>query len=157
VCLVPEKRLELTTEGGLNVATMHKTLGEAIGKLTASGVRVSLFIEPSAEIAQLSKKIGAHAVEFHTGLYAKSFETASRGVGDLAKIKDAALAAKASGLLVNAGHGLNYENIEPLMQAYCFDEFNIGFAIVARALFVGMESAVGEMKRRLSANPCAAS
>jgi pyridoxine 5-phosphate synthase len=155
-CLVPEKRTELTTEGGLNVAAMQKPLADAIARLAAAGIKVSLFIEPSADIARLSKKIGASAVEFHTGGYAKAFETDSRGKNEIVKITDAALAAKDAGLLVNAGHGLNYENVEPLLRAFSFDEFNIGFAIVARALFVGMESAVSEMKRRISV-PCAAS
>jgi pyridoxine 5-phosphate synthase len=98
----------------------------------------------------MSAEIGAHAVELHTGGYAKAPK-------ELASVVTAAKAARKAGLLVNAGHGLNYENVEPLLQAFAFDEFNIGFAIVARALFVGMENAVQEMKRRLAATSCAAS
>ncbi len=155
-CLVPEKRTELTTEGGLNVAALKGTLREAIAQLSGEGIKVSLFIEPNAETARLSKELGAHAVEFHTGGYARAFETASRGRNEIEKIRAAAQIARQAGLLVNAGHGLNYENVEPLAHAFSFDEFNIGFAIVARALFVGMESAVVEMKRRMTV-PCAAS
>lgn len=148
-CLVPEKRLELTTEGGLALLSAQQSLTEAVRKLNSVGTKVSLFIEPDVESVQLSKSIGAQAVELHTGDYART--------GDLTAIPAAAKAARAAGLLVNAGHGLTYDNVEPLLQAFAFDEFNIGFAIVARALFVGMENAVQEMKRRLTKTPCAAS
>jgi len=155
-CLVPEKRIELTTEGGLDVARHKTDLKRVINRLNAAGTQVSLFVEPDVETMKIAKEIGAQAVEIHTGVYAKVWNSPS-GKAELEKITRAATSAKNAGLLVNAGHGLTYENVEFLLQTYCFHELNIGFAIVARALFVGMENAVADMKRRLKTGVCAAS
>jgi pyridoxine 5-phosphate synthase len=140
----------------LNVSSAKAALKDAVKKLNAAGVQVSLFVEPTVEAVQASREIGAQAVELHTGVYARVFRT-GHFKNELEKIVAAAHAGKSAGLLVNAGHGLDYDNVEALLQAFSFDEFNIGFAIVARAFSVGMEGAVSEMKRRLVNTPCAAS
>jgi pyridoxine 5-phosphate synthase len=152
-CLVPEKREELTTEGGLDVKGKFDDVARTIEQLKKAGVRVSLFVEPDLETMRLSKKSGADAVELHTGRYARLFHDASARAAELRRIKEAALEARSSGLVVNAGHGLDDENTPPLLSTHAFHEFNIGFSIIARALFVGLPKAVAEMKALLSKGP----
>lgn len=148
-CLVPEKREELTTEGGLNVKRREKVLAGAVRALQDRGIKVSLFVDPEIENIRAALRIGADAVEIHTGAYARLFPT-GRLQKELKKIIMAARVARGLGLIVNAGHGLDYENVGRLARSFPFDEFNIGFAIIARALAVGIPKAVREMKDCMS-------
>ncbi len=150
-CLVPEKRQELTTEGGLDLDRNPAVLAAAVKRLKAAGVRVSLFVEPTGEAARKARELGADAVELHTGTYAGAWKTGRRPriENELARLGSAAQAAERLGLLVNAGHGISYENVEDLSKIYPFHEYNIGFSIVARAVFVGMKQAVSEMKEKI--------
>lgn len=144
-CLVPERREELTTEGGLAVARDQKRLSGAIKKLKSAGIHVSLFIEPRAHDIRLSKKMGADAVELHTGLYAGASPGSRAG-----KIESLNLSARLSGelgLIVNAGHGLDYGNVGVAAAIPGIHALNIGFSIISQALQVGMERAVREMKQ----------
>lgn len=171
-CLVPEKRQELTTEGGLDIKGNLRSLKEAVRRLHGAGVNVSMFIEAEPEAVRLSKEIGADAVELHTGAYSEAWQKVHPSpqidrsgeprvlrelTGQLNRLKVAASLAKEVGLMVNAGHGLNYENVRSLVECFEFHEFNIGFAIVARAVMVGMEPAVREMKERMSQTICVGS
>jgi pyridoxine 5-phosphate synthase len=149
-CLVPEKREELTTEGGLDVNAKFDEVARVVARLKQNGTRVSLFVQPDVETMRLSKKAGADAVELHTGHYARVFRVESDRNAELARIKAAALEAESLGLTVNAGHGIDYENGATLLSAYAFHEFNIGFSIIARSLFVGLPAAVREMKTLMS-------
>jgi len=142
-CLVPERREELTTEGGLDVITHQSKISAACKRLVAAGVRVSLFIDPQIAQIEAAAASGAPAVEIHTGHYANSLEPAD----ELARVELAVQAARALGLQVNAGHGLNYHNVQAIAAIREITELNIGHAIVARALFVGLTEAVREMKR----------
>ncbi|MBV9080624.1 MAG: pyridoxine 5'-phosphate synthase [Elusimicrobia bacterium] len=151
-CLVPEKRQELTTEGGLDVAGQKGRIAEAVKRLHAAGVKVSLFIEPTVAAVDASKAAGADAVELHTGVYARVYqEGRSALASEVRRIAEAARRARESGIIVNAGHGLDYENVAELARVFPFHEFNIGFAIIARAVFSGLESAVHEMKEKMAA------
>jgi pyridoxine 5-phosphate synthase len=149
VCLVPEKRQELTTEGGLDVEGQKEKLKDAVARLKQAGIIVSMFIDP--EILQVSAcgEIGADCVELHTGKYAKyykDFGAKSKEFEDeLERIKSASKKAVENGLILNAGHGLDYDNISHICQIPKINEFNIGFAIIARSVFVGLETAVKEM------------
>jgi pyridoxine 5-phosphate synthase len=147
-CLVPENREELTTEGGLSVAQNESSLASAVERLKKIGARVSFFIEPDLEAVRIVKKLGGDAVELHTGAYANIFSTGdtARIDQELNRIKEAAMEAGHLGLIINAGHGINYKNVGRLTRVTGFYEFNIGFSIVARSVFVGMEHAVYEMK-----------
>ncbi len=157
-CLVPEKREELTTEGGLNLKGQPKRLAETITKLHQAGIRVSLFIEPDAKTMSLAKDVGSDAVELHTGAYARAFlRGGSELKEEMSRIQSSAAEATRLGLIVNAGHGIDYDNVERLMECADFHEFNIGFAIVARAVFVGLETAVREMKKKIARTLCAGS
>jgi len=147
--LVPEKRLEVTTEGGLDVFSNRKNLAVAAERLKAAGIKVSFFVDPVAEIIKLSKKIGADAVELHTGSYANARSGGSRAC-ELKKLQEAARLAAEEGLEVIAGHGLTYTNILPLKTIQQLEEVNIGHSIVSRAVLVGMERAVREMKELLA-------
>lgn len=149
VTIVPEKRKELTTEGGLDLRKNFKALAEFLPLLQKKGIRVSLFIDPVEEQIQLAARLHADAVEIHTGLYAeaKKPEQAER---ELERIRRAAVLGKGLGLWVAAGHGLNYQNVQPVAGIPEILEFNIGHAIIARAFFVGMEAAVQEMKQLIS-------
>lgn len=142
-CLVPERREELTTEGGLDVVTQQDKIADACQRLAEAGVRVSLFID--AEIAQVeaAAATGAPAIEIHTGHYADARQPEI----ELARIELAAQTARDFGLQVNAGHGLNYQNVQAIAAIREIAELNIGHAIVARALFCGLPEAVREMKR----------
>jgi len=150
-CLVPERREELTTEGGLDVVTgAHTGLAEACARLGASGIRVSLFVD--ADIAQIdaAAALGVPAIELHTGPYADATTPAARRA-ELERIAVAARHGAGRGLVVNAGHGLHYHNVAPLAALPELAEFNIGHAIIARALFCGLEQAVRDMKALLVA------
>ena len=142
VCLVPEKREELTTEGGLNVAAQVPRVRDFAAALAAGGIEVSLFIDPDEKQIAAAADCGVPAVELHTGRYAAS--------GDIAPITTAAAAAAAAGLKVNAGHGLTLETVAPLC-ALPLAELNIGHSIVARALFIGLTAAVAEMRAAIPA------
>jgi len=138
VTLVPERRLEVTTEGGLNVAAARDRIAAAIARLNSAGIRTSLFIDPDPLMVDLSKAVGAHAIELHTGEYSHNNE-----VGPL---ETAARQAAALGLAVHAGHGLTVENVGPVAAIPEIEELNIGHSIVSRALFVGLAEAVREIR-----------
>jgi pyridoxine 5-phosphate synthase len=149
VCLVPEKREELTTEGGLDVAAGGDAIADACARLAAAGCRVSLFIDPEPAQIQAAFEAGAPIVELHTGAYAEAAGEAQRL--EYARLAAAAEFADELGLVVNAGHGLHYHNVEAIAAIAGIHELNIGHAIIARALFVGLKEAVVEMKRLMIA------
>jgi len=142
--LVPEKRQELTTEGGLDVAGNFKNVSRTVKELNKAGIFVSLFIDPDAEQIKASGEAGAGMVELHTGTYADAVSDAARD-SELKKIAKAVKKAAALGLRVSAGHGLNYVNAGPVALIDGIEEFNIGHSIVSRAVMVGFENAVREM------------
>ena len=145
-CLVPERREELTTEGGLEVAGQLSRMREACSRLAAAGVRVSLFIDADAAQVEAAAECGAPAIEIHTGHYADA-EDRQRQEQELARIIEAVKLGDELGLQVNAGHGLHYHNVAPIARLWEVRELNIGHAIIARALFSGLGEAVREMKR----------
>lgn len=149
VTFVPEKREELTTEGGLNVAKHKKVLSKYIPELKKKGIRTSLFIEPDVETVKLSHELGSDAIEIHTGTYAEA-RIAQESEKELARIIEAVHVAKESKLWIAAGHGLHYQNVQAVAALKDIVEFNIGHSIIARAIFVGIEQAVREMKKLLS-------
>lgn len=151
VCIVPEKREELTTEGGLDVISSFSNIKDANKKLATSGVLTSLFIDPQEKQIKAAQDSGAKIIELHTGRYADSANSIERDKYLQQLTKGAELAADL-GLRVNAGHGLNYQNLYPIIRLPYLNELNIGHSIVARALFVGMHQAVAEMKRLLEIN-----
>jgi len=144
VCLVPERREERTTEGGLEVAGNLPRMKEVCQKLADAGIRVSLFIAPDIEQINAAKAAGAPVIEIHTGKFADS--EGAEQAQELARIQVATAHAQSLGLVVNAGHGLNIHNVHPIAAIPGMNELNIGHAIVAHALFVGWEYAVREMK-----------
>ena len=146
VCLVPEKRAELTTEGGLDVIAHFDTIKAACERLQAVGIRVSLFIDPDEQQLDAAQQAGAPVVEIHTGRYADA-ANATLQVRELARIRRAAEHGAALGLKVNAGHGLSLHNVQPIAALPQIAELNIGHALIADAVFVGLENAVREMKR----------
>ena len=148
VCLVPERRAELTTEGGLDLAGAWKRVERACRDLGTAGIRVSLFIDADRKQIDAAVAAGAPVVEFHTGHYADARGAGSRRRA-LERIRAAAEYAAGKGLRVNAGHGLNYENVAPIASIAWIRELNIGHAIIARAVFVGISQAVREMKALL--------
>jgi pyridoxine 5-phosphate synthase len=144
VCLVPEKREEVTTEGGLDVVGLRKDLEPTIKRLQTAGVRVSLFIDPTLEQVDAAGELGAEMVELHTGKLANAFaEKIERE--ELENLQAAAKAASELKLQVNAGHGINYTNIQLINKIPHLTELNIGHSIISRALFVGLQNAVREM------------
>ena len=145
VCLVPERREERTTEGGLDVLAHFDKVSAAYKKLAENGIRVSLFIGPDLNQIEAAQKIGAPVIELHTGTFADACDDAAKSV-ELARIKQAVNYAKKLGLVVNAGHGLHYHNVHEIAAISGIEELNIGHAIVAHALFVGWDEAVREMK-----------
>jgi pyridoxine 5-phosphate synthase len=148
-CLVPERRLEVTTEGGLDVAGQQRKIAEACARLAAAGIRVSLFIDPDEAQVDAGARAGAPVVELHTGAYAMAHgEERPR---ELARLASAARRATAAGLVVNAGHGLDYHNVQPVAALSEIAELNIGHAIVSRAVVSGLGPAVAEMKRLMAA------
>ena len=146
VCLVPEKREELTTEGGLDVAGQQAKIQSACTRLADVGIRVSLFIDADPLQLDAARAVGAPVVEIHTGAYADAVTDAARVV-EFERIRKAVAYGCSIGLTVNAGHGLTYHNVQPIAALPGIHELNIGHAIVAQALFVGWKDAVAEMKR----------
>lgn len=147
-CLVPEKREELTTEGGLDVAGQLDKVGNACATLSAAGIRVSLFIDPDERQLDAAVTAGAPVVELHTGAYADA-TTTSRDA-EFERIVTAVAHGRKVGLIVHAGHGLNYDNVSPVAAIPEIVELNIGHAIVARAVIDGFAGAVAEMKRLMT-------
>lgn len=148
-CLVPERREELTTEGGLDVAGQLERVREACASLARAGIRVSLFIDPDAGQVEAAKAAGAPVVELHTGAYADAGTEDSRRA-ELERLRQASSYAASIGLKVNAGHGLHYHNVQPIARIPEVEELNIGHAIIARAIFDGLSTAVIEMKRLMN-------
>lgn len=144
VTLVPEKRQELTTEGGLDVLGQSEHLRPRIAALQAVGIVVSLFVDPERKQIEAASHVGAEFIEIHTGSYCEAVNVESQAL-ELAKIAEAIRVGKQCGLSVNAGHGLNYRNIAPIVALGGIEEYNIGHSIVSRAVLVGMERAVREM------------
>ncbi len=147
VTLVPEKREEVTTEGGLDIAGEHKRVSHAVRQLRAAGIRVSLFIDPTAEAVEDSKALGADAVELHTGEYARD----PHDISALQNLQSAARRAAALGLGVHAGHGLTLANVAAVAAIPEIEELNIGHSIVSRAVMVGMANAVREIRAAMDA------
>jgi pyridoxine 5-phosphate synthase len=150
VCIVPEKREELTTEGGLDAAGQLEGLGRVVAEIRAAGIRVSLFIDPEARQIEAARRLQADAIEIHTGAYADAASAGGRAA-ELRRIQEAASSAHTAGLIVNAGHGLTLDNVTPIAAIDVMNELNIGHSIVADAIFVGLEEAVRRMKARMLA------
>ncbi len=148
-CLVPERRAEITTEGGLDAAGQVARLGEAAGALAEAGIRVSLFIDPEPRQIEAAARIGVPSIELHTGAYAEAADP-QRAV-ELERLRAGARLGASLGLEVHAGHGLHYQNVQPVAAIGEIVELNIGHAIVARAVFDGLASAVREMKALMQA------
>ena len=148
-CLVPERRAELTTEGGLDVSAQAARLQDAVGQLAAAGIRVSLFIDPVHEQIEAAARTGAQAIELHTGSYAQASGTAR--ASELERLRSAARLGARLGLCVHAGHGLDYYNVQPVAAIAEIVELNIGHAIISRSVFSGLERAVRDMKALLRA------
>jgi pyridoxine 5-phosphate synthase len=144
-CLVPERRHELTTEGGLDVVKYFSQVQSAVRQLQAEGIRVSLFIDPDADQIQAAAEVGAPVIELHTGRYAEA-HTAAEQRSELERVQRAVQEGVMRGLKVNAGHGLHYTNAQAIAAIPDIAELNIGHAIVAHAVFVGWKAAVSEMK-----------
>ena len=142
-CLVPENRREVTTEGGLDAAGQMKNLATTVRRLQSAGIRVSLFIEPLPEQIDAARKLGAEEVELHTGAFANASGKAQDA--ELKRLIDAAVYANEADLQVNAGHGINYINIQRILQIPHLTELNIGHSIISRAVFSGLGNAVSEM------------
>jgi pyridoxine 5-phosphate synthase len=145
VCLVPERREERTTEGGLDVVSNFNQVQKAVQKLSDAGIRVSLFIGPEITQIDAAKKMGAPVIELHTGAFADAEDLADKAY-ELQRVKESVAHALKLGLVVNAGHGLHYHNVHEVASIDGLEELNIGHAIVAHALFVGWDNAVREMK-----------
>jgi len=148
-CLVPEKRAEITTEGGLDAAGQIPRLTEAVSMLSKHGVRVALFIDPDPRQIEAAARIGAPAIELHTGAYAEA--AGAQLATELERLHSGARLGAGLGLEVHAGHGLNYHNVQPVAAIRDIVELNIGHAVVARALFDGLAVAVSEMKQLMAA------
>ncbi|MEO8498259.1 MAG: pyridoxine 5'-phosphate synthase [Planctomycetota bacterium] len=146
--LVPEKREEVTTEGGLDVVSNREAVARAVDRLRDAGIVVSLFLDPDATQIELAAQLGAHAVELHTGQYALA--KGKQRQQELAKLFMAGRQITDLGLTLHAGHGLNYQNVKPIAAIVSMHELNIGHSIVSRAIMVGMERAVREMKSLIS-------
>ncbi len=144
VCLVPEQRQEITTEGGLDLVRHERELRPTMKRLNAAGIRVSLFIDPAPEQVEKAKELEADIVELHTGALSNAF-TEKIEQQELERLRVAAMRAANLGLQVNAGHGINYRNISLIHQIPHLVELNIGHSIISRAFFVGIETAVSEM------------
>ncbi len=145
VCLVPERRQEVTTEGGLDVAGNETSLTETRKRMNDAGIEVSLFIAPDVKQIEASARTGAQFIELHTGQFAEHFAAAAKRETELQRLIDGAKLAKSLGLQVNAGHGLNYENLGALHRVPHLVELNIGHSIVSRAVFTGLSAAVREI------------
>ena len=149
VCLVPERREELTTEGGLEVAADQARIQRAVEQLSAHGAEVSLFIDADPRQIEAACRVGAPVIELHTGHYAES--EGGEQAAALQRIREGVAYARKLGLVVNAGHGLHYHNVEPIAAIAGINELNIGHAIIARALFSGLVPAVREMRALIMA------
>ncbi|MGI9278863.1 MAG: pyridoxine 5'-phosphate synthase [Endozoicomonas sp.] len=145
VCLVPEKREELTTEGGLDVVGHRSSIASACARMAKVGIEVSLFIDPDLAQIEASAEVGAPVIELHTGAYAEA-EAPEAMEAELERLKKATVFALSKGLIVNAGHGLNYQNVEPVAAIDGINELNIGHSLIGRAFFTGLKTAVKEMK-----------
>jgi pyridoxine 5-phosphate synthase len=152
-CLVPERREEVTTEGGLDVSSQLQRLTNICRMLAADGIRVALFIDPETRQIEAARVAGAAVIELHTGAYAEA--TGERRAVELARLADAARVGASLGLTVHAGHGLNYHNVQPVAAIDEIIELNIGHAIVARAIVTGITAAVSEMKALMLDARCA--
>ena len=150
VTIVPEKRKELTTEGGLDVKSNNKALKEAVKRLKGNGIKVSLFINPAESDIGLSKETGADMVEIHTGAYAN--EKGFARENELFRVQKAVLKARQLGLVVNAGHGLNYQNVSGIAEIEGMRGLYIGHSIISRSVLIGIERAVREMKDLINAS-----
>ena len=148
-CLVPERREELTTEGGLDVASQAGRIQQACARLSEAGIRVSLFVDPEPAQMEASVSVGAPVVELHTGAYADAVGEEAQ-LRELNRVREAAAHAASLGLRVHAGHGLHYHNVQPVAAIPAVRELNIGHAIIARAIFDGLSTAVIEMKRLIA-------
>lgn len=148
-CLVPESREEITTEGGLDVLGLGERVAAAAAALGSKGIRVSLFIDPDPAQIEAAKRVGAPVIELHTGAYAEAAGAAR--AREFERLRTGARIANSLGLIVNAGHGLNYHNVEPVAAIPEIVELNIGHAIVGRAVFEGLAEAVREMKNLMLA------
>jgi len=144
VCLVPEKRQELTTEGGLDVVSHFSAVAAAVEELSHAGIRSSLFIDPDPEQLAAASRAGAPVVELHTGTYADA--EGRKRADELNRLREACLIGHDAGLIINAGHGLHLGNVQDIARLPHMNELNIGHSIISRAIFVGLESAVKEMK-----------
>lgn len=148
VCLVPEKRQELTTEGGLDVAGQVKAVAAAATRLSEAGIRVSLFIDPDEKQVEAAREAGAPVVELHTGRYAELRGEARED--ELERLREACERGHDLGLQINAGHGLHYDNVQPVARLPHMTELNIGHAIISRSIFVGLPAAVREMRKLIA-------
>lgn len=153
VCLVPERRQEITTEGGLDVAGQEAALTETRRRLNAAGIAVSLFIAPDPAQVAAAARVGSQFVELHTGSFAEHFADPAARAREVERLAAAARQAHALGLRVNAGHGLNYVNLPALWAVPHLVELNIGHSIVSRAVFTGLERAVREMLALMAGYP----
>ncbi|MBL9201554.1 MAG: pyridoxine 5'-phosphate synthase [Opitutaceae bacterium] len=149
VCIVPENRLEVTTEGGLDVVGNRDRVRECVAAMNAAGIKASLFIDPDAPQIDASAELGAPFVELHTGAYAHAYFTPQRAA-EFDRLRRGCELARARGLTVNAGHGINYVNIAEVRTLPHLHELNIGHSIVSRAVFTGVDEAVREMKRLMN-------
>jgi pyridoxine 5-phosphate synthase len=154
--LVPEGRHEITTEGGLDIASQEKKIKEAVARIAEAGIMVSVFIDPDLRQIEAASRVGARVCEVHTGPYAHAFHLLGRDaegpevVAELEKLSRAGQAIRDLGMRFNAGHALNYFNVEPVARLAGLRELHIGHSIVSRAVFVGMREAVREMKRLMT-------
>ncbi len=146
VTLVPEKRQELTTEGGLDVKTHGEAIKKFVTHLKDARIPVNLFIDPSPDAVKISHRIGSDGIEIHTGQYAEARDP-HKAEAELKRIYDSAVLSKRLGLKTHAGHGLDYHNIGAVAAIRDIDEFAIGFSIIARSIYVGIDAAVAQMKR----------
>lgn len=151
VTIVPEKRQELTTEGGLDVKTNPDPLKRYVQGLRDAGISVNLFVDPSPDAVKACHRIGSDGLEIHTGRYADAFQDNVKEA-ELKRIYDAAVLSKRLGLKTHAGHGLDYNNVQNVAAMQEFDEFAIGYSIISRSIYTGIENAVREMKRLIVAS-----
>lgn len=149
VCLVPEKREEITTEGGLDVVAGQQRVTDSVKQLQDAGIYVSLFIDPEKDQIEMAKQVGAQAVELHTGTYANAKTDTDRS-NELNRLSENGQFAIECGLRLDAGHGLTYSNVIPVAQIPGMSELNIGHSIISRSIFVGMQQAVREMKELIN-------
>ena len=149
VCLVPENRQEITTEGGLDVVTHRHKIGKSVDRLQQHGIFVSLFIDPEEDQISAATELGVEAVELHTGAYANA-QSLDQSQQELEKLKSCCQNVIETPMRLHAGHGLTYSNVQPVAAIEGLEELNIGHSVIARSVFVGMEAAVREMKQLIS-------